>query len=190
MIIIYYLSFIITDRIFSSSKNRAKDSANEFEIMTPVKSGEIVSKDKRASVQKYSKSSLTKEQIAEYAATINAYFEKEKPYLDFEFSFSQLSQVLNISTHQLSQTFNESFGKTYPQVIKELRIQEAVKRLQDEKYAHLSIYGIALDCGFNSKSLFNQAFKEITGFTPQVLKRPKIPLNRRPLYFRMFNLIG
>ncbi len=124
-------------------------------------------------VQKYSKSSLTKNQIQGFKDAINFYFEKEKPYLDIDFSFRKLSQILNISTHQLSQTFNEGFGKTYPQLLKELRIEEAVKRLQDGKYAHLSIYGIALDCGFNSKSVFNQAFKEITGFTPSGFKKAK-----------------
>lgn len=205
LIIVYYLSFIVTDRIFplSSDKERINNKPfglqeipantvsdpihpiNKIKAEKPLEetassaihniTEEIKEKaeiNKAVEpVQKYSKSSLTKSQIQGFKNTINSYFEKEKPFLDIDFSFRQLSQTLNISTHQLSQTFNEGFGKTYPQLVKELRIEESVKRLQDAKYANLSIYGIALDCGFKSKSSFNQAFKEITGFTPTGFKK-------------------
>jgi AraC-like DNA-binding protein len=206
-IIVYYLSFIVTDRIFllspdKESRNnkpsvlqeisaiRESDNINPINKINaekPLKEAvssamQNVSEEIKeqaeinqavGSVQKYSRSSLTKSQIQVYKDAITSYFEKEKPYFDIDFSFRQLSQILNISTHQLSQTFNEGFGKTYPQLVKELRIEEAVKRLQDDKYAQLTFYGIALDCGFNSKSAFNRAFKEITGFTPTGLKKVK-----------------
>ncbi len=200
-IIIYYVSFIVTDRIFpllpateninnklsglqelSSisvsdtiyllEKTKANKSLEET-ASSPMQNLSEKINESVGSVQKYSKSSLTKSQIQGIKDAINSYFEKEKPYLDIDFSFKQLSQEINISTHQLSQAFNEGFGKTYPQLMKELRIEEAIKRIQDDKYAHLSIYGIALDCGFNSKSVFNQAFKEITGFTPTGFKKAK-----------------
>lgn len=164
-IMVYYLSYIVTDRIFPSSPDQ--ESTND---KSP---GLQEIPDAMGSQQKYSKSSLTKSQIQGFKDAIDSYFEKERPYLDIDFSFSKLSQTLQINTHQLSQTFSEGFGKTYPQLLKELRINEAVKRLQDEKYAHLSIYGIALDCGFNSKSAFNKAFKEITRFTPTGFKMTK-----------------
>lgn len=176
-IIVYYLSFIITDRIFPSSpdKERINDKPPGLQEVPATTVSNTIDpiNESAGSIQKYSKSSLTKSQIQEFKDAINSYFEKERPYLDIDFSFRQLSQTLHISTHQLSETFNKGFGKTYPQLVKELRIEEAVKRLQDEKYAHLSIYGIALDCGFNSKSAFNQAFKEITGFTPTGFKKAK-----------------
>jgi AraC-like DNA-binding protein len=207
LIIVYYLSFIVTDRIFpllpdkerihnkpsgfqeisANSVSDAIHTINTIRAERPLEeaassplqniSEEIEEKPEKneavKAVRKYSKSSLTKCQIERYKYAINSFFDKGQPYLDIDFSFRQLSQILNISTHQLSQTFNEGFGKTYPQLVKELRIEEAVKRLQDEKYAHLSIYGIALDCGFNSKSAFNQAFKEITAFTPTGFKKAK-----------------
>lgn len=203
-IIVYYLSFIVTDRIFPLSPGKESinskpsvlheipaipesDPLNKINAEKPLKeavssamqdvSGEIKEKAEisqaEESVRKYSRSSLTKRQIQDYKDAITAYFEKERPYFDIDFSFRQLSQILNIGTHQLSQTFNEGFGKTYPQLVKELRIEEAVKRLQDDKYAQLTFYGIALDCGFNSKSAFNRAFKEITGFTPTGFKKIK-----------------
>jgi len=206
-LIVYYLSFIVTDRIFPLSPDKEsinnKPSVlreisaipesdnvtpiNEIKAKKPLKeavspamqniSEEIKEKTEinqaAGSLQKYSRSSLTKSQIQGYKDAITSYFEKEKPYFDIDFNFRQLSQILNISTHQLSQTFNEGFGKTYPRLVKELRIEEAVKRLQDVKYARLTFYGIALDCGFNSKSAFNRAFKEITGFTPSGFKKVK-----------------
>ena len=165
LIVVYYISYKITDHIFPKIPV-VKEKIIVEEQLPEIEAG-------ASSIKKYSKSSLSKEQIQAYKKAITAYFEKDRPYLDIDFSFQQLSGELNIKPHYLSQTFNEGFDKTYPQLIKELRIQEASKRIVDEQYSHLSVYGIALDCGFNSKSAFNQAFKEITGFTPSEYKKSK-----------------
>lgn len=165
LIVVYYISYKITDHIFPKIPV-VKEKIIVEEQLPEIEAG-------ASSIKKYSKSSLSKEQIQAYKKAITAYFEKDRPYMDIDFSFQQLSGELNIKPHYLSQTFNEGFGKTYPQLIKELRIQEASKRIVDEQYSHLSVYGIALDCGFNSKSAFNQAFKEITGFTPSEYKKSK-----------------
>jgi AraC-like DNA-binding protein len=52
-------------------------------------------------------------------------------------------------------------------------VEEVKKRLEDPAYAHYSILGIALDCGFNAKSSFNAAFKKFTGSTPSQYRTSK-----------------
>jgi AraC-like DNA-binding protein len=42
--------------------------------------------------------------------------------------------------------------------------------INKSEYNHLSILGIALECGFNSKSAFNRLFKKYTGLTPTEYK--------------------
>lgn len=53
-----------------------------------------------------------------------------------------------------------------PNYINEYRIKEVKLRLIDGKFKHLTILGIALECGFNSKSAFNNVFKKLTNQTP------------------------
>jgi len=44
--------------------------------------------------------------------------------------------------------------------------------LSQGRHDQLSLLGIALDCGFNSKSTFNRVFREEEGLTPsEWLKR-------------------
>jgi len=48
---------------------------------------------------------------------------------------------------------------------------EAFKeKIVNPKYGNYSILGIALECGFNSKSAFNRIFKKDTGLTPSQYK--------------------
>jgi AraC-like DNA-binding protein len=45
-------------------------------------------------------------------------------------------------------------------------VKEVIERMANPSEKHKSLLGIALDAGFNSKSSFNQVFKQHTGKTP------------------------
>jgi AraC-like DNA-binding protein len=77
-----------------------------------------------------------------------------------------MADDLSISKHRLSQAINSGRKKNFYKFINEFRIEEVKDRLSDSAYAHYSILGIALECGFNSKTSFNRIFKEETGLTP------------------------
>ena len=51
------------------------------------------------------------------------------------------------------------------------RIEEIKKRMNDSKFQNLTLLALAYDVGFNSKSVFNAAFKKHTGMTPKEYKR-------------------
>jgi len=40
------------------------------------------------------------------------------------------------------------------------------KRFFDPQYSNLTLLGIAMECGFNSKASFNRIFKQLAGQTP------------------------
>ncbi len=56
--------------------------------------------------------------------------------------------------------------KNFYSYINAFRVEEFKERVVSQKYTHLTILAIALDCGFNSKSTFNRIFKQATGITP------------------------
>jgi AraC-like DNA-binding protein len=96
-----------------------------------------------------------------------------KPFLDYELSLVKLASIMNISSHHLSYLINTGFDENFYQFINRYRIEEAKKLILDEKMSHLNFQGIALEVGFNSKSVFNTTFKKCTGQTPSEYKVTK-----------------
>jgi len=93
-----------------------------------------------------------------------------KIFTDSELKLSLLAEQLGLPSHQVSKLINEKFGKSFNDFVNEYRVQEFISRINNDEYKSYTIYGIALDVGFNSKSSFNTAFKKITGKTPSDYK--------------------
>ena len=121
--------------------------------------------------QKYVGSALTEEQLEELSETVINYLKNKKPYLNPEYSLQMMVDDLNFSRHKLSQVINSSQKKNFYKFINEFRIEEVKEMLVDPAFEHYSVLGIALECGFNSKTSFNRIFKEETGFTPTEYKK-------------------
>jgi AraC-like DNA-binding protein len=96
--------------------------------------------------------------------------ENEKPFLDCELTLVKLASMMDISLHQLSYLINTGFNENFYQFVNRYRIEEAKRLILDEKMSHLNFQGIALEVGFNSKSVFNATFKKCTGQTPSEYK--------------------
>ncbi len=102
--------------------------------------------------------------------------EAEKPYLEVELSLPDLARRLQMPVPLLSQVINEGTGKNFNDFINAYRVAEFLRQAGEPANAHLSLLGIALNSGFNSKSTFNRAFKKVTGTSPkEYLDRPKSP---------------
>lgn len=61
-----------------------------------------------------------------------------------------------------------------PDLMNGCRVKEAKRLLVDQKLEHLSILGIGLEAGFNSKTTFNTTFKKFTGLTPTAYKNQAV----------------
>lgn len=99
------------------------------------------------------------------------FMEIDRPYLDEELSLQKLSLLMDVSTHQLSQTINQGLHTNFYKFVNAYRIEEVRKKLKDPEFEKYSILGIAFESGFNSKSTFNKIFKEETGMTPSEFKK-------------------
>jgi AraC-like DNA-binding protein len=106
----------------------------------------------------------------EYYQKLSRQLEKliidDKVYLENELSLAQLSEKLKIQPYQTSELISRQYQESFFDLINRNRVDEVKRRLHDPAFSHLSILGVALDCGFNSKSSFNTAFKKFTGQTP------------------------
>ena len=109
---------------------------------------------------------LPDEQYTLLADRLDHLLHTEHVYLQNELSLAQLSERLGVPPYQVSELISRRYREPFFDLINRHRVEEVKRRLQDPAFGHYSILGIALDCGFNTKSSFNAAFKKFTGLTP------------------------
>jgi AraC-like DNA-binding protein len=122
----------------------------------------------------YSKSGLTSEKIKSLADKLVEHMEIEKPFLDENLSLYLLAKQSEITQPHLSQIINQHFKMNFYDFINRYRVEEAKQKLTSSNFDHLSVLGIAFDCGFKSKSSFNRYFKKYTGVSPSTFKKKQI----------------
>lgn len=99
-------------------------------------------------------------------AQIQSYFAEHKPYLNPDLNLSTLASDLGYPTNQLSEIVNSGIGKNFNDFINGYRVEEVKAALLANKHKTMSLVGIAMDAGFNSKPTFNRVFKKLAGISP------------------------
>ncbi len=122
--------------------------------------------EKTKQPEKYEKTRLKEEEIDGLKSKLLDYLEKEKPYLNQNLTIGELAASLDIQSHHLSQLINDQLGKSFFELINSYRVEEVKQRFFDPGYQNLTLLGIAMECGFNSKASFNRIFKQLTSQTP------------------------
>ncbi len=119
----------------------------------------------------YSKSGLTQDKIISLAHQLEKVMLAEKPYLNENLNLNSLAEQLDSTPAHLSQVINQYFEESFYDYVNKYRIEKAKPMLRSERYEHLSIIGIAFECGFKSKSSFNRYFKKYTGKAPSQFQK-------------------
>lgn len=84
----------------------------------------------------------------------------------------KLAKQLGSNSAYLSKVVNDLCNCNFNTYINTLRVKEACKRFDDiDAYGQLSIEGIGISVGFNSRSTFSTVFKRVTGLTPSEYQR-------------------
>ena len=111
----------------------------------------------------------TEQPYTAYKATLEAWLESEKPYLNPDFQLSDLRQVLPMNRTYLSQLINTEYGCSFYRWVNGLRIREA-KRLMTEQ-PDMTLDEVSKQCGFAYRRNFSRIFVETTGMTPSDWRR-------------------
>ena len=117
--------------------------------------------------EKYRTSSLKGIEEVRLSDQLKNLLEKELLYLDPHLTLKHAADRLATNTKYLSQVVNHQAGMNFQQYINQYRVEEAKKKILDDRLGNLTLYGIALQCGFKNKSTFYKVFKELTGQTPK-----------------------
>ena len=116
--------------------------------------------------EKYKTSALSEAERKSIIEKLETLMSDEKPYISDDLKLADLSQMLSISPHHLSQILNQEMGVTFYEYINDYRVNEVKERLIDSSFENFTLLAIALDVGFNNKTSFNRIFKKKTGITP------------------------
>jgi AraC-like DNA-binding protein len=127
---------------------------------------EALAEEPQPVAKKYEKSTLTRDRAERYRNKLLEYMQEAKPFTDGDLNLQKLAEAVSITPHHLSQLINERLAQTFSDFVNSYRVEEAKKKLQDPSCKHLSVLGIAIEVGFNSKSSFNSVFKKHTDMTP------------------------
>ncbi|WP_432708594.1 helix-turn-helix domain-containing protein [Pedobacter sp.] len=119
----------------------------------------------------YKKSGLDDSSVGQLYQLLLDHMEQHKPFLNDDLSLSMLASQISLNPNQLSQVINQKSGNNFFVFVNTYRVEEVKKRLLDSAFSHLSILGIAYDCGFRSKSAFNRIFKAQVGLSPLEYQR-------------------
>lgn len=109
-----------------------------------------------------------------HAKHIASVMESQKPYLDPDLTLPDLAGMCGLTTGKTSRVLNQIIGKSFYTFVNEYRAEQFIWNLNKPEYQHLSLVGLAFDCGFKSKSTFNKFFKAYTGLTPSRFRKKSV----------------
>ncbi len=120
---------------------------------------------------KYEKTPLPESMKESIKTKLITHMESDRPYLDPSVNLNNIAEKISVNPHYLSQTLNTSLQQNFYDFINSYRIEESKKLLSDKELKSKTILDIIYESGFNSKSVFNAAFKKITGMTPSEYRK-------------------
>lgn len=90
-----------------------------------------------------------------------------KMYENHELVVSDLSNELGTHSRKVSQVINRGFNMNFNDFVNQYRIEAFLKKIQEGEHNIQTFLSLAMECGFNSKSTFNRAFKRATLQNPK-----------------------
>lgn len=169
-IIGFFVAILIYSLAYSTwNKKNAEDLS--IQVTTQKGKSVIENKDKLKGRSSYV---LNDEQFSEFSHRLKQAIERDRVFVENEISLTELSKKLNIQPYQLSELISRVYGESFFDFINRYRIEEFKEKLKEPEYNSYSLLGIAMDCGFNSKSSFNIAFKKFTGLTPSEYRKQQL----------------
>ncbi|MBI3219710.1 MAG: helix-turn-helix domain-containing protein [Bacteroidetes bacterium] len=105
------------------------------------------------------------ETIQKTLAALEKVVHQDRMFLNPELTLSDVVKATGIPQKTISAVLNQYAGKSFNEFVNQYRIEEVKKRLLESQF-HLTITGIAFECGFNSQATFQRTFKQFTGVSP------------------------
>jgi AraC-like DNA-binding protein len=120
---------------------------------------------------KYARSAIDETTAAALRERLTHVMTAEKAYLENDLTLADLAGRVGATPHQLSQVFSQHLGETFFDFVNRHRVEAVKATLARPGAAGRALLEIALECGFGSKSTFNDTFRKLTGQSPGEFRR-------------------
>jgi len=119
----------------------------------------------------------TPQEYKESITADNLYFQKlellckdQHIYTDSTLNREKVAEKLGISAGYVSQIVNTITGDNFAHYINQYRVEAVKEMISDPEYKNYTLLTMGLESGFTSKTTFYNAFKKVTGLTPNEYK--------------------
>ncbi|MFK0574079.1 helix-turn-helix domain-containing protein [Endozoicomonas sp.] len=116
---------------------------------------------------KYERSALDDHEINRIWQKLVDCFEQDLTYMREDLNLSQLAELLEVTSHELSQVINLRSGGNFYELVNRYRIEKAKKLLSDPVNRQRKLLDIAMEVGYKSQSTFYSQFSKHSGTTPR-----------------------
>jgi AraC-like DNA-binding protein len=130
----------------------------KFPVLIAVKPGKLLTQR------------LPKSVNMEKAEALRLHMAKNQPYLNPDLKVNDVAEALDMHPRSLSLLLKHAYETNFPDFVNSYRVLNAQEMILNDT-SNKTMFEILLDSGFNSKSVFNAAFKKHTGMTPSEYRR-------------------
>jgi len=175
VVVAYFLDFIFGDELQANLLINISISVFLYALgIKSLRQPQIImlddeesAKDRAVSgLESYKKSGLSEIAADEYLAKMNEVMGKEKPFKNNKLNLTDLSKLLDISNHNMSEIINKKLNTNFYDYINSYRVREVQKLIEEDMDSRYSILALGYEAGFSSKSAFYNSFKKVCGVTP------------------------
>ena len=114
---------------------------------------------------------LSEPEVNDAFGLLKRSMEQDQLYLNPELNLEKLSQHTGLSPKNISAVLNQYRETSFNHFINQYRVEEFKQRLSKPGGEHLTIVGLAMECGFNSPATFQRTFKQYTGLSPTAFRK-------------------
>lgn len=108
--------------------------------------------------------------LPDYQNEVTDWMLEKKPYLNPNFKLMDVAEILPLNRTYISRVFNEGFGGSFSDIVRDYRIREAEWMLLNRK--DIPVGQVGELCGFSSPSVFHRAFVQShDGLTPNRFRK-------------------
>lgn len=121
--------------------------------------------------------SVSSQLAAQVAGSLIKAMNSDKVYLNPNLNLATLSEHTGISAKTISAVLNQHLQKSFNEFVNGYRVDEFKEKIVQPELNHLTIAGVAQECGFKSQATFQRTFKEITGQSPSEFRKTAAEIN-------------
>jgi AraC-like DNA-binding protein len=109
---------------------------------------------------------IPEEELNNTVEKMNLFMDRDKPFLNPNYSIHDLSRDINVPVYQLSPLINNYFQSNFNTWLNKFRVEYFIQISQGDEKKGLTLDAIAKEAGFTNRTTFTNAFKKEKGTTP------------------------